>query len=83
MSPIAVSGVALVFRQPWWQALTAMAALVSTSLLMLVWDGHLRGLSEQGPHAILINVPVVVSALVLHWPGIARRRCGAQQAHRP
>ena len=66
----AVSGAALMFRQSWWEVLAAAAAVVSTLLLLLVWDGRLRGLSEQGLYAILINAGVVVCALVLHWPKV-------------
>ncbi len=65
-----VAGAALLFRQSWWQVLAAAAAVVATLLLLLVWDGRLRGLSEQGLYAILINAGVVVCALVLHWPKV-------------
>ncbi len=67
-----ISGVALMFRQSWWQVLAVVAAAVSTLLIVLVWDGRLQGLSEQGLYAILINAVIVVSALVLHWPTITR-----------
>jgi hypothetical protein len=66
----AVSGAALMFRQSWWEVLAAAAAVVSTLLILLVWNGRLRGLSEQGLYAILINAGVVVCALVLHWPRV-------------
>ncbi len=50
----AVSGGALMFRQSWWQVLAATAAIVSTLLLLLVWDGRLQGLSEQGLYARVV-----------------------------
>jgi len=68
----AVSGAALVFRQPWWAIVAAAAAVTSTIVILLVWNGRLQGLSEQGLYAVIINVVVVVSALVLHWPKISR-----------
>jgi len=68
----AVSGVALVLRGQWWQVVASAAAVVSTIVLVLVWNGVFRGLGEQGLYAIVINVFVVVSALVVHWPRLAR-----------
>jgi hypothetical protein len=67
-----VSGVALMFRQSWWQVIAAAVAVFATLVLLLVWNGRLQGLSEQGLYAILINAGIVVSALVLHWPRVAR-----------
>ena len=68
----AVSGAALVFRQSWWQALAAVVAVIATLVILLVWNGRLQGLSEQGLFAIIINVVVIVCALVLHWPTVTR-----------
>ena len=67
-----VSGAALVFRQSWWQVLAAVVAVISTLVILLVWNGRPQGLSEQGLYAIIINAVVVVSALVLHWPRVTR-----------
>lgn len=68
----AVSGAALVFRQPWWATVASAAAVISTLMILLAWNGRLQGLSEQGLYAVVINIVVVVSALVLHWPKISR-----------
>jgi len=67
-----VSGIALMARQQWWGPLASVAAIVSTAALVLLWNGQLRGLDAQGAYAILINVGIVVCALVLHWPKVAR-----------
>jgi hypothetical protein len=64
----AVSGVALMLRQTWWQWLAAAMAILSTVVILLVWNGRMQELSEQGLIAVIINVVVVVTALVLHWP---------------
>ena len=68
----AVSGAGLVFRQSWWAVPAATAAVISTLVILLAWDGRLQGLSEQGLYAVIINVVVIVCALVLHWPRIGR-----------
>jgi len=68
----AVAGVALMSHQAWWEALAAAMAAVSTLMIVLAWNGRMYELSEQGLVAVIINVAVVVSALVLHWPNIQR-----------
>jgi cytochrome bd-type quinol oxidase subunit 2 len=68
----ALSGVALMAQQPWWEVLATAAAIVSTLLLLLVWDGRLQGLGEQGLYAILINIGIIVCAAILHWPKVVR-----------
>ena len=65
----AVAGVTLMFRQSWWQVLAAAAAF-STLLLLMAWDGRLRGARDQGLYGIVINAGIVVCALVLHWPTV-------------
>lgn len=67
-----VSGMALMARQPWWGLLASATAIVSTAAFLPLWNGQLRELDAQGAYAILINVGIVVSALVLHWPKFAR-----------
>lgn len=67
-----VSGIALMARQTWWGLLASFAAIVSTAALLLLWNGQPRGLDAQGAYAILINGGIVASALVLHWPKVAR-----------
>lgn len=67
-----VSGIALMARQTWWGALASVVALISTVALLLLWNGQPRGLDAQGAYAILINGGILVAALVLHWPKVAR-----------
>lgn len=68
----AATGTALIARQSWWGVLATAAAVISTVVIALAWNGRFHGLSEQGLFAIIINVVVVVSALVLHWPRLQR-----------
>lgn len=68
----AVAGIALMSRQAWWEVLAAAMAAASTLMIVLAWNGRMHELSEQGLIAVIINVAVVVSALVLHWPNIQR-----------
>ena len=70
-SGFAVTGAALIFRRPWWASAGSVAAIVSTVVIVLAWNGSLNDLADQGLFAIMINVVVVVSALVLKWPRLA------------
>ncbi len=67
-----VAGIALMSREAWWEVLAAAMAALSTLMIVLAWNGRMHELSEQGLIAVIINVAVVVSALVLHWPSIQR-----------
>jgi hypothetical protein len=67
-----ISGVALVFRQAWWQPVALGAAGVSAVAVVFLWNGRLQALDAQGVFAILISAAILVAVLVLHWPDVAR-----------
>jgi hypothetical protein len=66
-----VSGVALAFRQPWWQAVVLSAAGVSTAAFVLLWNRRLRELGEQGLYGVLINAAILVAVVGFGWPNVA------------
>jgi len=66
-----VSGLTLVFRQPWWQAVVLSAASVSTAAFVLLWNGRLRALGDQGLYGVLINAAILVAVLGFGWPDVA------------
>ena len=68
----AVTGIALMLRQPWWELTAAATAAISTVMIVLAWDGQFVGLDGQGLYAVMINLVVAVSALALHWPELTR-----------
>jgi hypothetical protein len=67
----AASGVALAFRQGWWQPIALAAAALSTVAIVLLWDGRLEALDTQGAYALLINAGILVAVLAFHWPAVA------------
>ena len=69
---LVVSGIALAFRQVWWQPVGLAAAATSTVALFLLWDGRLQALDNQGAYAILINAGILLAVLGFHWPDVAR-----------
>jgi hypothetical protein len=64
-----VAGGAGIFAsQEWWRPVIVGAAIFSTVLYVLFWDGTLHGLDDQGWIGILINLVILAALLVFKWP---------------
>lgn len=50
-----------------WRLAAGGAAAFSAVIFMLLWDGHLRKLADQGWIGVLISVAILVAVLV-RWP---------------
>jgi hypothetical protein len=61
-------GTAILLGQSWWRPVVVAAALFSTAIYTLFWNGRLQKLPDQGAIAILINVAILFAVLVLKWP---------------
>ena len=61
-------GAGILLGQAWWRPLTVASAVFSTAIFVLLWDGTMRRLDNQGAIAILINLAILVAVLVLGWP---------------
>jgi hypothetical protein len=61
-------GIGIFVRQAWWHPVVVGSAAVSTMMIILLWNGKMQQLADQGLIAILINVAVLVAVLVLRWP---------------
>lgn len=59
-----VSGAGLLSRQPWWRPLVLGAAVFSSLIYVLLWDGAFQDLADKGAIGILINAGILVAALV-------------------
>ena len=66
----AAGGIGLLVRQTWWQPVVIGAAVLSTLIFVLFWNGKLQNLSEQGIVAILINAAILVVILVFKWQAL-------------
>lgn len=64
----ALAGVGLVFVQDWWLPVVVGAAALSTLAYVLLWNGKLERLSDQGAIGIVINVAIVAVVLLFGWP---------------
>lgn len=61
----AIGGLGLFFQQDWWRLATAGAALFSSVIFLLFWDGRFKALDAQGGIGLLINLAIL--AIVAIW----------------
>ena len=61
----AVGGLALLFKQAWFQPVVAGAAVLSILIYILFWNGKMLNLDNQGGVGILIDMAILVSMFVL------------------
>jgi hypothetical protein len=62
------SGVGVLIRQAWWRPVTVGAALISSAILILFWNGKFQSLHDQGAIALLINLAILAVVLFGKWP---------------
>jgi len=61
-------GVAIFAGQEWWRPLVVGTAVFSILIFILLWDGGLHHLDDQGAVNLLINLSLLVAVLIFHWP---------------
>ena len=64
------SGIGVFIKQEWWKPVVVGSAVFSSILYVLLWNGTLERLDNQGGVGILINLIILVSVLVFHWPNV-------------
>jgi len=62
------AGLALLFGQGWWRPTVVDAAVFSSLIFLLLWNGSMQKLDNQGAIAILINAAILVAVLIVKWP---------------
>jgi hypothetical protein len=62
------AGIGLLANQQWWRVATIMAAVFSSTLFLLSWDGSMKHLPDQGLLAIFINLVMLGLLIILDWP---------------
>lgn len=65
---LAAGSAGLVFKQDWWRSLTAAAGIFSTVTFVLLWDGRLSNLANQGWVGILINLLILAALWIIQRP---------------
>ncbi len=63
-------GTGILAGQAWWRPAVVGAATFSTVIFVLLWDGGLHKLDNQGAIAVLINIAILIAVLILQWPDL-------------
>lgn len=61
-------GVGILAGQAWWRSPVVGSAVLSAILYILLWNGQVQRLDDQGAFGILINIAILIAVLVLRWP---------------
>lgn len=62
------AGLGLFLGQDWWRLAVTGAAILSSLIYLVFWNGKFQALDQQGALGILINLALVVSVWILRWP---------------
>lgn len=63
-----ISGAGLFAQQGWWRSAVVGAAVLSSAIFVLFWDGGWQNLDDKGAFALLINAAILVAVLLFQWP---------------
>lgn len=64
-------GIGVLARQAWWRPVILAAAVFSSLIYLLLWDGGWGHLDNKGGVGILINLAILAALLVFRWPKFA------------
>jgi hypothetical protein len=59
-----IAGIALILQQDWWRPAVIGAAVFSSLIYILFWDGRFRALDAQGAVGLLINLANLAMVLI-------------------
>ena len=65
---LVIGGIGIFAGLAWWRPLVVAAAVFSSLVYLLFWNGKLQNLDGQGGIGILINIAILLVVLVLRWP---------------
>lgn len=63
-----VAGIGVFAGQSWWHPVLVGAAVFSSVIFILFWNGTAQRLDNQGGVGILINLAILVALFGFHWP---------------
>jgi hypothetical protein len=61
-------GAGLILGQPWWRPTVMSAAIFSSIIIILFWDGQRSTWKAQGGIGFLINLAILASVIILFQP---------------
>lgn len=62
------SGIGVFARQAWWRPMAMSAAIFSSLIYLLFWDGGWNHLANKGGVGILINLAILAALLIFRRP---------------
>lgn len=65
---LVAGGAGLLLRGAWWRPLVVSSSALSAVMIVLLWNGRLESLDDQGLLGLLIDGVLLIAALVLQWP---------------
>ncbi len=60
-----VSGAGILLGTSWWTALLVIAAMFSSAVVVLFWDGKMQQMPEKGFVGVLINIAILAAVFFL------------------
>ena len=63
-------GTGLIIGQAWWHLIVVSAAIFSSTIIMLFWDGRRKTLGDQGGVGLLINLAFLALLLIFQLPSL-------------
>ena len=61
-------GIGVFAKQVWWRPAIVVAAVFSSLIYLLFWDGGLSHLDNKGGIGILINLAILAALFLFRWP---------------
>lgn len=66
-----LSGIGFLIKADWWNPLLLIAAILSSAVVIVFWDGHFQRLPDKGFIGVLINVALIGVAILIERSVIA------------
>ena len=69
LGPLAfvVGAAGLALNQSWWRSVTVAAAAFSGVVYLVLWNGKLQRLDQQGLVGLLIDAAIIAVVAVARW----------------
>jgi hypothetical protein len=64
------SGTGVFTKLSWWRPVVVGTAAFSSVIYLLSWDGSWGNLNGKGGIGILINLAILATVLIFHWPNL-------------